>query len=95
MKNLNKIKSYYGLSIRARKVAIGTNEILEKESHVVLISKALSENSINKIKNHYSGRKTKIEILSEDKMFAVTENSKILAFGVTDSGLANAIINNL
>lgn len=95
MKNLNKVKSYYGLCVRARKIAIGTNEILEKESHVILISKALSENSINKIKNHYSGKKTKIEILSEEEMFAVTENSKILAFGVIDSGLANAIISNL
>lgn len=94
MKNLTKIKSYYGLSVRARKIAIGTNEVLENKCKLIVASTALSENAINKIKNH-KNIKTRLEILSQDDILFITENSKILVFGVTDKGLANAIINNL
>lgn len=92
MKNLNKIKSYFGLAVRARKVAIGTNEILEKKPQIVFVSDTLSENSINKIKNHQPKR---LEILGFEDMLFITNNSKILAFGVTDSGLSSAIEKNL
>lgn len=92
MKNLNKIKSYFGLSLRARKVAIGTNEILEKKPQIIFVSDTLSENSLNKIKNQHLGR---LEILGFEDMLFITNNSKILAFGITDCGFASAIEKNL
>lgn len=95
MKNLNKIKSYYGLSVRARKVALGTNEILEKDVFAVVASKALSQNALNKISNHIEKKNIKIYVLDEEEMFFITENSKILVFGLTDKGLANAMIQNI
>lgn len=93
MKNPNKIKSYFGLALRARKVALGVNEILEKKPLIIFVSDQLSENSVNKIKNH--SKQIRLEILSQEEMLLITNNSKILAFGVTDSGLANAMENNL
>ena len=95
MKNLNKIKSYYGLSVRARKVALGTNEILEKDVFAVVASKALSQNALNKISNHIEKKNIKLYVLDEEEMFFITENSKILVFGITDKGLANAMIQNI
>lgn len=95
MKNLNKIKSYYGLSVRARKVALGTNEILEKDVFAVVASKALSQNALNKISNHIEKKDIKFYVLDEEEMFFITENSKILVFGLTDKGLANAMIQNI
>ena len=95
MKNLNKIKSYYGLSVRARKVALGTNEILEKDVFAVVASKALSQNALNKISNHIEKKNIKPYVLDEEEMFFITENSKILVFGLTDKGLANAMIQNI
>lgn len=95
MKNLNKIKSYYGLSVRARKVALGTNEILEKDVFAVVASKALSQNALNKISNHIEKKNIKLYVLDEEEMFFITENSKILVFGLTDKGLANAVIQNI
>lgn len=95
MKNLNKIKSYYGLSVRARKVALGTNEVLEKDVFAIVTSKALSQNALNKISNHIEKKNIKIYVLDEEEMFFITENSKILVFGLTDKGLANAMIQNI
>ncbi len=99
MKNLNKVKSYYGLSVRARKVALGTNEILEKDVFAVVASKALSQNALNKISNHIEKRNSMIlsyhAVPTEEEMFFITENSKILVFGLTDKGLANAMIQNI
>ena len=95
MKNLNKIKSYYGLSVRARKVALGTNEILEKDVFAVVASKALSQNALNKISNHIEKKNIKLYVLDEEEMFFITENSKILVFGLTDKWLANAMIQNI
>lgn len=95
MKNLNKIKSYYGLSVRARKVALGTNEVLEKDVFAIVASKALSQNALNKISNHIEKKNIKIYVLDEEEMFFITENSKILVFGLTDKGLANAMIQNI
>lgn len=95
MKNLNKIKSYYGLSVRARKVALGTNEILEKDVFAVVASKALSQNALNKISNYIEKKNIKLYVLDEEEMFFITENSKILVFGLTDKGLANAMIQNI
>lgn len=95
MKNLNKIKSYYGLSVRSRKVALGTNEILEKDVFAVVASKALSQNALNKISNHIEKKNIKLYVLDEEEMFFITENSKILVFGLTDKGLANAMIQNI
>lgn len=95
MKNLNKIKSYYGLSVRARKVALGTNEILEKDVFAVVASKALSQNALNKISNHIEKKNIKLYVLDEEEMFFITENSKILVFGLTDKGLAKAMIQNI
>ncbi len=95
MRNLNKIKSYYGLSVRARKVALGTNEILEKDVFAVVASKALSQNALNKISNHIEKKNIKLYVLDEEEMFFITENSKILVFGLTDKGLANAMVQNI
>ena len=95
MKNLNKIKSYYGLSVRARKVALGTNEVLEKDVFAIVASKALSQNALNKISNHIEKKNIKLYVLDEEEMFFITENSKILVFGLTDKGLANAMIQNI
>lgn len=95
MKNLNKVKSYYGLSVRARKVALGTNEILEKDVFAVVASKALSQNALNKISNHIEKKNIKLYVLDEEEMFFITENSKILVFGLTDKGLANAMVQNI
>ena len=95
MKNLNKVKSYYGLSVRARKVALGTNEILEKDVFAVVASKALSQNALNKISNHIEKKNIKLYVLDEEEMFFITENSKILVFGLTDKWLANAMIQNI
>lgn len=95
MKNLNKVKSYYGLSVRARKVALGTNEILEKNVFAVVASKALSQNALNKISNHIEKKNIKLYVLDKEEMFFITENSKILVFGLTDKGLANAMVQNI
>lgn len=95
MKNLIKVKSYYGLALRARKVAIGVNEILEKKPKVIIASNLLSENSYHKIKNYAEKEQIKIFQISENEMLDLTQNSKILALGIIDSGLAQAVISNL
>lgn len=94
MKNLIKIKSYMGLAVRARKVAVGTNDIIQKKCDLIIVSSALSENALNKIKNH-KNPKTRLEIFDKDDILFITDNPKILALGIMDNGLAKAVIDNL
>ena len=80
--NISKIKSYYGFALKSGNLAIGLDSILKANCKVIIIAKTLANNS-------------KIVELDQEIMMEITENSKILAVGVTDESLANAIINNL
>ena len=91
--NISKIKSYYGFALKSGNLAIGLDSILKANCKVIIIAKTLANNSKNKCLSKTNN--SKIVELDQEIMMEITENSKILAVGVTDESLANAIINNL
>lgn len=94
MTNFIKIKSYYGLAVRARKIAFGCDKMLENAPFLMVYAESLSKSYMSRLENFAAKNKIKTLKLTEKEMFNITENQRILAFGVLDKGLSEAIINN-
>lgn len=95
MKNLAKIKSYFGLARRNRSALLGVSQITECAAKVIIFSSELSLASKEKLRSSAKTKNTFQFEISSEEMLEITQNPKILAFGIADSSLASAIKNNI
>lgn len=87
---MNKINSYIGFAIKSRKVVYGADNILKSNScKLIVASSALAQNTLQKLHSK------KIKIVTVPEADYQTLNLKGLAVAITDSSLAQAIINNI
>ena len=87
---MNKINSYIGFAIKSRKVVYGADNILKSNAcKLVIISDALAQNTQQKLQTK------NIKIITVPESDYQTLNLKGLAVAITDSSLAQAIINNI
>lgn len=91
--NLTKIKTYYGFAVKSGKIVYGTDNILKAKPLAIFISEAISENAKNKLKRMCDDYECCMINLDQSNMENITTNQNIMAFGITDKNLAEAIIN--
>lgn len=93
--NYEKIRAYVGFAFNARKIVVGTDNILKtKNNGIVLLSDDLSQNAKNKIKNH-AKNETMIFELKSDNFYYVTHKTNIKAIKIVMPDIEKAIINYL
>ena len=92
--NESKVKSYYGFALKSNNLVVGVDNILKKKCSLIVLSKALAQNSKNKCYAKY-GSSAKIVEIENDELCRITDNSKILAFGIIEKNLSNALLDNL
>ena len=91
--DISKIKAYFGFAVKGNKIVFGTDTILDRKPIAVFISDTLSENAQKKITNICNLYELTLMVLNKIDMDKITQNEKVLAFGITDRNLAEAIIN--
>ncbi len=92
--NANKVFTYVGFSIKAKKIIFGVDNIVtsKKIAKVVLYSDSLSENSLKKLLEY--AKLKNIDAYRLD-LSAVLPNKNCKALGLTDSNLAEAVKSEL
>ena len=91
--NVTKIKAYYGFAVKSNNIIFGTDGIIDKKPLAVFVSDVLSENSQKKVKNICDLYELKLIKINKIDMDKITQNQKIMAFGISDRNLAEAVIN--
>lgn len=90
----NKVKTYIGFARRAGKVVLGVDNILTlKRPMLVIYSKELAENSVNKLKN--SAETTGHTLIEVESTVALGLPDGCKAAGIKEKNLAEAIIKQL
>lgn len=90
--NLNKIKTYVGFAKKSGSIVFGVDKISEcKNLKLVLVSDAISENSLKKIEQTILKTQTKSAIIKRDEFKIIVCGENILAIGMKDENLSNAI----
>ena len=91
---MQKISSYIGFAIKARKVVFGQSMVkhTSKQLHLVLVSDSASENLKDLAK--LSASKHGCEMLEINDLENLTHKKDIKIIGLLDESLAKAIINN-
>lgn len=83
---MDKIKSYIGFAIKARKIVFGQDNILKsKNCKLIISSQNLSQNALQKLTN------TQIKLIILPNEVYQSLELKGLVVGITDQNLANAI----
>ena len=92
---MNKITSYVGFAIKARKVLIGQSLIKgnkTKQIFCLLLCSSASENLINLANN--VANKQNCELITINNLEEITHISGLKILAITDESLGNAIIKN-
>lgn len=93
--NLTKMKSYFGFAVKSNKVVYGTDNILQKKPYAVFISEDLSLNAKKKLVNLCESYELCMVNLNKIDMEKLVSSDDVMAFGVKDKSLADAMINCL
>ena len=93
--NLNKIKTYMGFAIKSRQIVFGVDSIKEKNVHIIIYSKSLSESSKSGCVKVSEKNNCKVYEILDEEMFTLVNNEKIKAFAILNQELAKAIENNM
>ncbi|MBQ7466499.1 MAG: hypothetical protein IJS74_00335 [Clostridia bacterium] len=91
--NLTKFKAYFGFAVKGNKIVFGADAVYDRKPIAVFVSDALSENSLRKLTNLCNAYDLSLTSLSKEDMDKITLNEKIMAFGISDRNLAEAMIN--
>jgi len=92
---MNKITSYVGFAIKAKKVLIGQSLIKSnknKQIWCILLCSSASENLVKLAKNVAS--KQNCELITVNNLEELTHISGLKILAITDESLGKAIINN-
>lgn len=92
-----KIASYLGLSLRARKIVLGVDDIENKNKgvFVLLYDEGIAENSLKKIVKAKDKFSCPLIAVEKETLGALLHRPAVKAVGVTDKNLAEAIVANV
>lgn len=92
---MNKIKTYIGFAIKAKKLISGQSLIkhTKEKLYLILVCSTASENLVNLAENVANKNQCEV-IVSKVLLESVSNIKDIKILGITDESLAKAIINN-
>ena len=91
--NKSKISSYIGLAMRSGKILLGEDKITEHLRSCVVV--LIDESATNKYKERLMFKCTSVPTYVLDCVTSAVHREQVFAIGITDSGLGNAILENL
>ena len=93
-KNLkDKLISYVGFAKKSRNVYFGADKVLETtKKGVIIVSRELSDNTLNKLNNHIVKTKSTIYQISNELMMYITMSDRIKVFQIIDKNLEKAVV---
>ncbi len=92
---MNKINSYVGFAIKARKILVGQSQIKQnktKQIHCILVCSSASDNLKDLAKN--VAEKFGAEVIIVNDLEQITHKDGIKIIAITDESLGKAIIQN-
>lgn len=92
---MNKISTYVGFAIKARKVLIGQSTIKSnkiKQIYCILVCASASENLVNLANN--VANKFSCEVITINNLEEITHKQGLKIIAITDESLGMAIIKN-
>lgn len=89
----SKIQSYIGLAMRSGRILLGEDKITEKLNSCVVV--LIDQNATEKYKDRLVARCNKVPTFVLEGVTESVHREQVLAVAVTDSGLGNAILDNL
>lgn len=92
---MNKIISYIGFAIKAKKVIVGQSHLkrTDKRLYLVLVCSSASENLIDLAKN-LAFKNVCDYIITKPRLDTLTNIQDVKIIGITDENLSRAIIDN-
>lgn len=92
---MNKIVSYIGFAIKARKVVIGQGALKQakEDIHLILVDSTASENLKNLAQN-VANKKNCPVIITKTPLAELSHLTDIKIIGITDQNLAKSILEN-
>jgi len=97
MQSIQRVKSFVGFAVRADKVVWGTDNVLayKKKLRLVLVSRDLAENALQKLRAYADAKPAKLVVLSDVTVAELVHRDGVKAIGITDKNLSDAIISEL
>ena len=95
VKNCCKIKTYIRFAKKSRSIVLGTDDIAKaiKKCHLILVSNALAESSLSKIKQISEKFSKQLCLIDAQEIEDILESKSIKAVAITDKNLSDAIKN--
>ena len=93
LENKSKINSYIGLAMRSGRILLGEDKISERLNSCVVV--LIDEGATEKYKSRLMSKCTNIPAFVIEGVTSAVHREQVLAIGITDSGLGNAILDNL
>lgn len=90
-----KLKSYFGFAIKSRNIIYGVDNILSsKRVKLIVISHTLADSSYHKVINFATKNNIDIIRLDSNTLKGYLNRENVLACGILDKNLAQAIQSN-
>lgn len=89
----SKITSYVGLAMRSGRILLGEDKITERLNSCVVV--LIDENATDKYKERLVAKCKSVPTFVIDGVSSAVHREQVLAIAITDSGLGNAILENL
>ena len=94
--NTDKVKTYLGFAVKSRKIKYGVDDIIKlKIASLVLVSDALAESGLGKVKAYALKKSIACIVIDAEKFNDIIQNPNIKAAAILDDNLAVAIKKNL
>ena len=91
--NKSKISSYIGLAMRSGRILLGEDKITEQLRSCVVV--LIDESATDKYKERLMHKCANVPTFVLDCVSSAVHREQVFAIAITDSGLGNAILDNL
>ena len=89
----DKLISYIGFAKKARNIYFGADKVLaSSKKGAIIVARDISNNTLNKIKNHCVKTNAEVLIISEKLMGKIVQSDNIKLFQLLDKNLENAVL---
>lgn len=87
-----KLMAYVGFGIKARKIRLGSEQILAcHDAKVILLTKSLSPSAAEKLESFAKSKNIACHIVSEENLSQLFAQKNVKVVALTDENLASAI----
>ena len=93
LQNKSKICSYIGLAMRSGRILLGEDKITERLRSCVVV--LIDESATDKYKERLMSKCSSVPTFVLDCVTSAVHREQVFAIAITDSGLGNAILENL